>query len=418
MLIASACNRKYTDTDAGYGLLKISAVTDRSVVSIQSRAVNLNPETYFLVLQSEQGIAYDGVFPVGGTISNLPAGTYTGRLMSEATQFAVPAFDSPFYAATVNNIVITSGGTTSVDFVCKQSNAGVKFVYDPSLEAAEYGDIVPVITQSENSLSYSEANRTATGYFAAGTATLKLFDGETPIPISGLLTEIPLTLVAKELWTITLKAVVSPDEGKAAIIAAVETDVIERSLEITIGIVTTDPSLIVFREDFANCTGPDYPIEGETFSSGGFINSLAFGDALVKAGLTGWEFVNGYTCNNGLKMGIASGNGTATTPPLAVLGATPSTIVLTFMAANWETASRSLMVEVTGDGSVVSPAGGTIVLPAGTSNGGIISEASAMQQYTVVINGATQDTRIVFSPSSTTGNNRYFLADITVVREE
>ena len=421
-LIIVACNKNYKGTDKGYGSLKVRAVTDRSVISIQTRAANLNTETYFLTLQSDQGIAYDKVFPAGGTISNLSAGTYTGRLKSEATEFTVPAFDSPFYAATVNNIVITSGGTTSVEFVCKQSNVGVKFVYDPSLEVAGYSDIVPIVTQSEYSLSYSGSDRAATGYFAAGSAALKLLDGETPIQISGSLTEIPLTLAAKELWTITIKAVTPlVEDGKATITVTVDTeDIIVRTLEITIGSteVPIDPSLIVFQESFANCTGPNYPIEGETFSTSASFPGLTTELAITNAGLTGWTFVSGYTCTNGLKMGVSSVNGIATTPPLTEIGATPTTVILTFMAANWETTSRGLKVDVTGDGSVVSPDGGVITLPVGTSNGETISAASAMKRYTVVIEGATQNTQIVFSPASTTGSNRYFLADITVYISE
>jgi hypothetical protein len=164
IFFVAGCNKKYTGTDKGFGSLRVSAIIDRSVISIQSRAVNINPETYYLTLQSEQGIAYNGLFPEGGTISNLPAGTYIGKLSSGAAAFSQPAFDSPFYAATVNNIVITSGGTTPVEFICKQLNAGVKFVYDASLAAAGYANIVPVITQSGQSLNYSGANLMAILY--------------------------------------------------------------------------------------------------------------------------------------------------------------------------------------------------------------------------------------------------------------
>ena len=414
-LVSVACNKKYSGTDEGYGSLKISAIIDRSVISIQSRAVNINPETYFLTLQSDKGIVYNGVFPVGGTIPNLPAGTYTGRLKSEAAEFTVPAFDTPFYAATINNIAITSGGTTSVEFVCKQSNAGVKFIYDPSLAAAGYGGIVPVIAQSGYSLSYSGGNRAATGYFTAGNASLSLLDGETPVAISGSLTEIPLTLAAKELWTITLKAIAPPSDGDAAIIATVETEIIDKFMEITIGAPVAST---IFHENFEQCSGPNYPVAGETFSSSASFPSLATALAVTNAGLEGWTFVSGYTCNNGLKMGLASTNGIATTPELTAIGATPATIVITFMAANWETTAKGLKVDVIGDGAVVSPIGGTVTLPAGTSNGQVISEESAMKQYTVVISGATQNTQIVFSPSSSSGSNRYFLADVFVSLKE
>ena len=414
-LAVGACNKDYKSTDAGYGSLKISAIIDRSVISIQSRAVNIDPETYFLTLQSEQGaVAYNGLFPDGGIIPNLPAGKYIGRLRSDAAGFSEPAFDSPFYAATVNNIVITSGGTTSIEFLCKQLNAGARFIYDPSLVTAGYGDIVPVITQAGFSLNYSGGNLTSTGYFAVGDAVLTLLDDGTPVQISKITTEVPLTFMAKELWTITLKAVVPPIGGSAAIIAAVDVeDVIDRPLDITID-PTFSPVMTVFSENFANCGGPNYPIAGELFSTSASFPGLATAQAITNAGLTGWTFSTGYTCNNGLKMGTTSGAGIATTPKLTAIGAAPSTIVLTFTASNWETASRNIKVDVIGGGSIVSPDGGIITLPAGTSNGQVISEKSEMKQYTVIISGATQDTQIVFSPAAAT-SNRYFLADITVV---
>ena len=403
------CNKKYTKTDAGFGSLKISAITDRSVISIQSRAANLDTETYFLTLQSEQGrTVYNGQFPKGGTIPNLPAGTYTGKLSSEAVAFSTPAFDAPFYTATVNNIVITSGGTTHVDFVCTQSNAGVRFVYDNSLKTSGYEDIVPVITQSGNSLSYSDENSAATGYFSAGNAVLTLLDNDVPVNITSVSTQIPLTFMPKELWTITLKASMT----NSTITASVDLNIIERLLDVTIdpGYI---PTITVFRETFAKCTGPDYPIAGATFST-----SVSFPALTSAAGLTEWTFVSAYTCNQGLKMGVSATNGIATTPKLTAIGATHKTITLTFMAANWETTQKGLKVDVIGAGSVFSPAGGIIPLPAGTSNNGTISEASAMKQYTVVIENATQDTQIVFSPAADTGSNRYFLADITVTTTE
>jgi hypothetical protein len=310
--------------------------------------------------------------------------------------------------------VITSGGTTPVEFICKQLNAGVKFVYDASLAAAGYANIVPVITQSGQSLNYSGDNLTATGYFTAGNAILKLLDEDgAPVKISSVSTEIPLTFMAKELWTITLKAVMPPIGSSATIIASVDVfDIIDRSLDITID-PTFVPVVTVFSESFASCTGSNYPIAGETFSTSGSFPGLTT-QAIATAGLTGWTFESGYTCNKGLKMGVSAGAGIATTPKLAAIGVFPKTITLTFLAANWEPASRGLKVEVIGAGSVVSPAGGAITLSAGTGNTLPISEASEMKQYTVVIEGATQDTQIVFSPSSTTVSNRYFLADVIV----
>jgi hypothetical protein len=57
-LAVIGCNKKYSGTGEGFGSLRVSAIIDRSVISIQSRAVNIDPETYFLTLQSGQDIVY------------------------------------------------------------------------------------------------------------------------------------------------------------------------------------------------------------------------------------------------------------------------------------------------------------------------------------------------------------------------
>jgi hypothetical protein len=410
----------------GRGTLRVEAVANPAVIHIQgkTRAANLDVDTYHLTLQSGATIAYSGTIPEGGTIPDLPAGTYTGILRSEATDFTAPAFDTPFYSATATNLVITPGGTTPVSFDCRQSNAGVRFVYDSSLAAAGLGDIIPVIAQDGNNLTYSGTNHTATGYFAAGGATLTLTDGGAPVALSGGATSAPLTFAARELWTITLKAVAQ--SGGAGIEVTLDQETDNREQEFTLdpsdnGGGTPDPSAVLFSEDFAGCTGPAYPVEGATFDASATFPTLMMAQTIEDAGLTGWTFTNGYTCAGGLKMGKNTGverSGIATTPPLAALGDTPATVTLTFLAANVEAQARELTVGTTGAGSVTSPAGGAVALPVGTPDGETVSAGAAMKRYTVTIDGATRNTRIVFAPAATTGDSRYFLADVTVSRNE
>ncbi|MDR2882192.1 MAG: DUF4493 domain-containing protein [Alistipes sp.] len=421
--IFTSCNRT-TDYETGYGSLAVSAWSDPTVIDVDSpaatRAANLDTKTYHLTLQSGTTVAYDGMIPADGKIENLPAGTYTGTLQSAQSRFTVPAFDAPFYSATAANIVITPGGTTPVAFLCRQINAGVRFVYDTSLATAGLGDIIPVIAQGAGSLAYSGTNRNATGHFTPGGATLTLTLDGTPLTVAGA-GSVPMTLAAREVWTVTLR--VNPNNGGVGIEAELDTETDGRDMEITVDPSgggdggnnggTPGPAMVVFAADFAKCTGPAYPAEGATFNASAWFPTLTLLSAIEAAGLSGWTFENGYLCAGGLKMGNMAGTtgGTATTPPLAALGDTPATVVLTFLAANFESAPAGLAVSVTGGGSVAS--GGSITLPAGTPDGGTIAASAAMKRYTVTITGATAATRVVISSAAA---NRYFLADLNVSR--
>jgi hypothetical protein len=159
-------------------------------------------------------------------------------------------------------------------------------------------------------------------------------------------------------------------------------------------------------------------VAGQVFNSSASYPALNTPERIAAAGLSGWTLTNAYTCAGGLKMGKGGANGTATSPPLAALGGATADVVVTLLAAGWESAPIGLRVGVEGGGRVTSPAGGVLSLSAGTPNGKVVAPSSAMTRYAVAIDGATSNTRIVFAPAADKGNNRYFLADITVARGE
>jgi hypothetical protein len=371
--------------------------------------------------------AYDGILPEEGMIPDLPAGSYTGTLRSEREAFTlVPAFDTPRYSATVEGIVIPPGATASVEFVCRQTNAGVRFLYDPSLAEAGYGDAVPVLALGSHDLEYSGGDKDNTGYFMPGTAVLTLTDGGVPLTLSGASSS-SLRLSERELWTVTLTTAASQGTGGSGITASVDTETIGRELTVTVGPPADKPAPPVtppadgktlLRETFARCAGSAYPVAGAVFNSSAAYPALNTPERIAAAGLGGWELNNAYTCAGGLKMGKGGTGGTATTPPLSALGGATADVVVTLLAAGWEAAPIGLRVSVVGGGRVVSPAGGVLSLSAGTPNGKVVAPSSAMTRYAVAIDGATRDTRIVFAPAADKGNNRYFLADITVARSE
>ncbi len=77
------------DYEPGYGSLQVTALSDPTVIDIDSqsanaanttRAANLDTKTYHLTLRSATATAYDGTMPEDGTLENIPAGAYTATL--------------------------------------------------------------------------------------------------------------------------------------------------------------------------------------------------------------------------------------------------------------------------------------------------------------------------------------------------
>lgn len=418
-----SCN-KYNpgEEEVGYGTLTITASSDPTVVNIDTRAANLDVTTYHLTLKSSTKTVYDGTMPAAGKLEHIPAGTYTATLSSSAQAFAVPAFDAPFYSATVNNIVINPGGSTPVDFDCKQTNAGVKFVYDPSLVEEGLAEIVPTVTQGENSLVYADANRTATGYFKAGEAALTLSLNGKPLTVGGA-ASVPLTLDAREVWTVTLR--IDPTSGDAVITADVDTSTEGKDVTVTLDPPTNGGDApigaIVLAQDFALCTGPALPVAGAMFNAGANYGSLLSDELVTAAGLDGWDLDVVFSAQGGVRVGlgnagIGGSGGSITTPALTALGTETATVTVSFLAAAFEPAQGNIKVSVSGGGTVSSPESGLVALPAGTANNEVIAESATMKPYTVVITGATASTRITLATALTNEVNRFLLSDLEVTR--
>lgn len=137
----------------------------------------------------------------------LAAGTYTVSVKS--ADFTAPAFDTPVYGAEDNNVVITSGQTTTTTLTCAQTNAGVKLSYTADFETYcqskgyEYSASVCVKSTPTTLLDYGKKNATentlnaGVGYFAAGDVTVK-------VTMNGNEYTKDITLAAKQRWTINV----------------------------------------------------------------------------------------------------------------------------------------------------------------------------------------------------------------------
>lgn len=212
--------------DSGSIVLSPQIVLDAD--NISTRATSTDWTTYtVIVTDSESTEVFKGTFPSGGIIRDLPVGNYTVKLTSHPGGFAAPAFDTQVYEGS-ETAAVTKGGSTPVHITCYQANAGVYFVYDPSLAAAGLDDVVPTVTQQEGALEYSGDYDAATGYFLPKTATLTVMNGSTPIKIDDQI-ERELDLQAKQLWQITLK--VGASGGGVTVTAEIDVTVIDKKAD-------------------------------------------------------------------------------------------------------------------------------------------------------------------------------------------
>ena len=139
-----------------------------------------------------------------GVIEDIPVGDYQISLLSHTHDF-IPAFDAPFYEGHVG-VQIKKDTQQDVTIDCIQTNAGIRFIYDSSLEAGGFGGMFVEIHQDGMGLIYSGDDKERTGYFHPGSVSIS-FRGPTGAPyFIGTETEKKLALKSQQLWEITLKA--------------------------------------------------------------------------------------------------------------------------------------------------------------------------------------------------------------------
>lgn len=225
LLFLASCSSDSDDItpDGGVGSLRIDAVTDSGVdlIERENTRANTDVSTYTLVLE-KQGAEpiIVGKLPSDGVVRDIPAGEYNVRLASHYDYFT-PVFEAPTYEGVQEGVTIEGGKTTSVSLTCEQSNAGVYFVYDASLEeVGGFSNVIPTVTQGESALVFQGDQKESRGYFHAKPAILTLNDGGKPLTINGVKEQV-LQLGARQLWEITL-AVSIAEDGKLVVTATVK----------------------------------------------------------------------------------------------------------------------------------------------------------------------------------------------------
>ncbi|MGL4292364.1 MAG: BACON domain-containing protein [Bacteroidales bacterium] len=117
-------------------------------------------------------------------------------------------------------------------------------------------------------------------------------------------------------------------------------------------------------------------------------------------GFTGWTGNRIYERPGYIKIGVTATAGWAITPPLTgLVGKT--NVKVTFKAANWEGASTSIVVSAENTGSVRQ---------------GVVEglKFTDWQQFTVEIDGVTEQTCIKFGSPDGVTNGRFFIDDIVI----
>ena len=133
------------------------------------------PDTNSFILNirnSGGDVIYNGLYGLKPAEMTIPAGAYTLSVISE--EFDAPAWETPVYGDSVD-IVVASGETANVSFVCRMLNTGVRIRMSERYLSKYPGSLV--VEQDGGALSYTYGEQRF-GYFCAGNATFKGTDSK------------------------------------------------------------------------------------------------------------------------------------------------------------------------------------------------------------------------------------------------
>lgn len=205
LLMLSSCSNndeKESQNEKGTLVIKTKFMTeDIQVIPTRAETFNL-----FITIKNKttnEAVIEKMILPANGVIENIPVGSYEITLTTHPNGFT-PLFGVPYYEGIMQNLQITKN--CKLDINCIQKNAGVRFIYDSSLQTAELTNIYPVVSQNKMTLKYNGDEKEQTGYFNPGEVSLILTDIDgTLYAIDGVKGK-KLTLKSEQLWEITLKA--------------------------------------------------------------------------------------------------------------------------------------------------------------------------------------------------------------------
>jgi hypothetical protein len=201
----------------------------------------------------------------------------------------------------------------------------------------------------------------------------------------------PGTTTGSNDAVITVTAAANTGSQRTATITVQTTDnAVTRTVTVTQAGANVAGETVYLQQDFNGCAG------GTAFPSSG---STDISSTLDTKGLSGWTGSKVYEAAGAVKMGTSSALGWIETPALSAITGTKN-VTLTFKAAIWSGDTAEITIEITGGGT--------------TSDSVTGLNATEMQVKTVIITGATANTKIKFSGKQAS-KGRFFLDDVKVI---
>lgn len=223
LLIASCSDDVSTISGNGSIALDItkSVLVDTKTMDTRSAGASFDLGEYTMTVNGTET-----AIPADGAIENLPTGPYTIELTNLASSGNYsPTFDDPRYSGSVE-VMVLPDNITPAKIELRQVNAGVRFIFDSSLDELGLGGVTPQVEGGGSTLDYS-ADREAIGYFMPGGLKIRIYDGNEVVTIDGE-DSMDVEVGSTQLWEVTLRGSIS-DNGSLQIAATV--DVIEEATD-------------------------------------------------------------------------------------------------------------------------------------------------------------------------------------------
>lgn len=373
LTVLSSCSNIKEDVSET-GTLEIKCGYNSSVTLKSTAAVD--PNSFVAKIINGQDAVVKEYNPVSSAPDQieLMAGTYTVEAYSE--EFTAPAFDKPVYGGNVL-VDVVPGQNRAAAINCKQTNAGVKFLWTDEFKAS-FSEYAAKVTIADASLDYPKTE-TRTGYFAPGDVTIDITIGTAPndAPFSKT-----ITLNAREL--VTIKPVASDaGSGTLTVTITVDTDVTEREEVFVIGTGgggSTGAEILV--EDFATASGGTAVDASGTIWDGG-------------VNFTSTDRV--YHAAGSVKLGSSSSPGSMVTKALD-LSVNGGAFTVSFKTRGWYTEDSSVIIAMGTEEKTVTftstGKAGDMVDASVDFTGGQANSTITIKTATRVYNGNTVTQRV------------------------
>ncbi len=171
-LAANSCEMLGLPSASGNGELRLSFANGQESLTRAGLAIPDTSDFLLTVTDAQKKTVYDGKYGDSPEALDLPAGSYTVKVISE--EFSKPAFNAPQFGDE-QCVVIPAGESVSLELVCRQINSGVRLKIGPAF-LDEYPDGILMLKSSSGRLVYGYSEKRI-AYFKPGEVSLVLNEG-------------------------------------------------------------------------------------------------------------------------------------------------------------------------------------------------------------------------------------------------